>query len=220
MERKRDPWKAARRVAGAALLAVACAGVPRASLDPAAPDRRSPDLYAARFTTTAGEFVVEVRRDWAPRGADRFHRLVAAGYYDGSRIFRVIPGYIAQFGIAGNPAVAKAWRFAYIPDDPQRVRCVRGTVAFADKAANTRATQVFVSLADNPALDTGEFAPFGWVIAGMDVVDRLHGYGREGPQGERTDQSEIFERGNAYLDARWPRLDSIVKATIARETGR
>jgi len=115
-----------------------------------------------------------------------------------------------------SPALAKAGRFAYLPDDPSRQKCVRGTVAFADKAPNTRATQVFINLADNGALDTGEFAPFGRVVSGMDVVERLHGYGREGPQGERTDQSAIFEGGNRYFEEHFPELDSIVRARIVR----
>ncbi|HET7453353.1 MAG TPA: peptidylprolyl isomerase [Thermoanaerobaculia bacterium] len=207
------------RPLGALALSVAaalgCAG-DAALRDPARPDPRAPDVFVVRFETSAGPFEVEVTRSWAPRGADRFHRLVQAGYYDGSKIFRVIPGYIVQFGIAADPALARAWRFAYIPDDPSRQKCRRGIVGFADKAPNTRATQIFVNLADNPQLDTGEFAPFGRVVLGMDVVDHLHGYGRAGPQGERTDQSAIFERGNAYLEEKYPALDTIVRATAAR----
>jgi cyclophilin family peptidyl-prolyl cis-trans isomerase len=208
--------KRAGTLALAAAAALACASAGSALRDPSRSDPRAPDRFVARFETSAGPFEIGVTRAWAPRGADRFHRLVAAGYYDGSRIFRVIPGYIAQFGIAGEPAVAKAWRFAYLPDDPQRRPCARGSVAFADKGPNTRATQVFVNLADNPSLDTGEFAPFGRIVSGMDAVERLHGYGRAGPQGERTDQSAIFDRGNAWLDERYPGLDAIVRATIVR----
>jgi cyclophilin family peptidyl-prolyl cis-trans isomerase len=200
------------------LLAAVLAGAADRGLltDPGNPDPRAPDRFVARFSTTAGNFDVEVTRAWAPRGADRFHRLVRGGYYDGSKIFRVIPGYIAQFGIAAEPALAKTWRFAYFPDEPQRRPCARGAVAFADKSPNTRATQVFVNLSDNPRLDTGEFAPFGRVVAGMDVVDRLRGYGRSGPQGERTDQSAIFEGGNAYLEAHYPALETIRRASILR----
>jgi cyclophilin family peptidyl-prolyl cis-trans isomerase len=198
----------------------ACSGISRSLRDPAAPDPPAPAVFTVRFETTRGNFDVEVHRDRAPRGADRFHRLVAGGYYDGSTIFRVIPGYIAQFGIAGDPALAKAWRYAYIPDDPSRERCRRGTVGFADKAPNTRATQIFVNLADNPQLDTGEFAPFGRVTSGMEVVDRLRGYGREGPQGERTDQSAIFEGGSRYLREHFPALDDIRRATVVTEEPR
>lgn len=204
-------------VVASVLALVACAGISPSLRDPAAPDPAAPAVFTARFETTRGNFEVEVHRDWAPRGADRFHRLVSGGYYDRSTIFRVIPGYIAQFGIAGDPALAKAWRYAYIPDDPSRQMCRRGTVGFADKAPNTRATQVFINLADNPGLDTGEFSPFGRVISGMDVVDRLRGYGREGPQGERTDQSAIFEGGVRYLREHFPELDDIRRATIVGE---
>jgi peptidyl-prolyl cis-trans isomerase A (cyclophilin A) len=194
---------------------VGCAG--NAALrDPSRPDPKAPDAFVARFETSAGPFEIETTRSWAPLGADRFYRLVRSGYYDDSRIFRVIPGYIAQFGIAGEPATAKAWRFAYLPDDPSREKCRRGRVGFADKGPNTRATQIFVNLADNPQLDTGEFAPFGRVSSGMDAVDRLHGYGREGPQGERTNQDAIFDHGNAWLDAKYPALNRIVRATIVR----
>ena len=208
-----------RRLAAAALVlaaGIACAGLPRRIARPDRPDPRAPEKYVVRFETTAGDFEIAVTREWAPRGADRFFRLVDGGYYDGSKVFRVIPGYIAQFGIAADPALAKAWRFAYLPDEPQRRPCARGAVAFADKGPNTRATQVFVNLADNPPLDTGEFAPFGRVVSGMDAVDRLRGYGRDGPQGERTDQSAIFEGGNVYLDARYPGLDTIVRAKVVR----
>ncbi len=200
----------------AAAIAIGCAGLPRRLARPDRPDPRAPEKYVARFETSAGPFEIEVTRAWAPRGADRFFRLVDGGYYDDSRLFRVIPGYIAQFGIAGDPAFARAWRLAYFPDDPQRRPCVRGAVAFADQGPNTRATQIFVNLADNPQLDTGEFAPFGRVVAGMAAVDRLHGYGRAGPQGERTDQGAIFDGGNAYLDAHYPALDRIVRASIVR----
>jgi len=211
-------WRGGVRI-GAILALAACASRPATPGDPAAPDPPSPAIFTVRFETTAGTFDVEVHRAWAPRGADRFRRLVAGGYYDRSAIFRVIPGYIAQFGIAADPALAKAWRFAYIPDDPSREKCRRGTVGFADKGPNTRATQVFVNLSDNPQLDTGEFAPLGRVTAGMDVVDRLHGYGREGPQGERTDQGAIFEGGAAYLRERFPALDTIRRATIVSGKG-
>jgi cyclophilin family peptidyl-prolyl cis-trans isomerase len=209
-----------RGSAVAAVLALAaCAGVSPSLRDPAAPDPPSPAVFTVRFETTRGNFDVEVHRDWAPRGADRFHRLVSGGYYDGSTIFRVIPGYIAQFGIAGDPALAKTWRYAYFPDEPSREKCRRGIVGFADKAPNTRATQVFINLADNPQLDTGEFAPFGQVTSGMEVVDRLRGYGREGPQGERTDQGPIFEGGTRYLREHFPELDDIRRARIVEDRG-
>jgi len=212
-----DRLRSFRAAAAATLAALAgCAAGSRLLSDPSRADPRAPDRFVARFSTTAGDFDVEVTRAWAPRGADRFHRLVRGGYYDGSKIFRVIPGYIAQFGIAADPGLAKAWRFAYLPDEPSRRPCARGAVAFADRGPNTRATQLFVNLVDNAALDTGEFAPFGRVVSGMDVVDRLRGYGRAGPQGERTDQSAIFERGNAYLEERYPALETIHRAAVLR----
>ncbi|HET9794418.1 MAG TPA: peptidylprolyl isomerase [Thermoanaerobaculia bacterium] len=212
MDRGSWSWAAAAALGAA----IGCAAARDRLREPARPDPRAPERFVARFETSAGMFEVEVTRGWAPRGADRFFRLVRGGYYDGSKVFRVIPGYIAQFGIAGDPAVAKAWRFAYFPDDAQGRPCERGTVAFADQGPNTRATQVFVNLADNPKLDTGEFAPFGRVVSGMEAVDRLHGYGRAGPQGERTDQSALFEGGNRYLEAHYPALDTIRRATIVR----
>ncbi len=201
-------------------MAIGCSAGRGLLSNPATADPRAPDRFVARFSTSAGSFDVAVTRAWAPRGADRLYRLVRGGYFDRSKVFRVIPGYIAQFGIAGEPAVAKAWRFAYFPDDPPGRPCARGAVAFADQGPNTRATQVFVNLADNPALDTGEFAPFGQVVAGMDAIDRLRGYGRAGPQGERTDQGAIFEGGNAYLEARYPALETIRRATIVDGAGR
>ena len=203
--------------AAAAAAGLSAGGGRAASLaDSSRADPPAPPIFRVRFETTRGTFDVEAIRAWAPRGTDRFARLVRGGYYDDSKIFRVIPEYIVQFGIAGSPALAKAWRFAYIPDDPSRQKCARGMVAFADQAPNTRATQIFINLADNPTLDTGEFAPFGRVVAGMDVVDRLRGYGREGPQGERTDQTAIFDGGNRYLEEHFPRLDSIRRARIVR----
>ena len=190
---------------------------PAGLLDPALPDPRAPEVSRVRLETTAGTVALEVTRRLAPRAADRFLRLVRAGYYDDAAVFRVIPGYIAQFGIAGDPTVARAWRYAYFPDEPQRARCRRGAVAFADKGPDTRATQIFINTADNPELDGEGFAPFGRVVAGMEVVDRFRGYGRAGPQGERTDQGAIFEGGNAYLRERYPALDTIVRAVVERE---
>jgi peptidyl-prolyl cis-trans isomerase A (cyclophilin A) len=201
----------------AALFAARLLWLPAGLLDPVGPDPRAPGSYRVSVKTTAGLFDIQVERDLAPRGADRFYRLVRAGYYDDSAIFRVISGYIAQFGIAGDPRVAQAWRLAYIPDDLPREKCRRGAVAFADKGPGTRATQVFINTADNRELDGQGFAPFGRVVAGMEVVDRLRGYGRSGPQGERTDQSAIFEGGNAYLRERYPALDYIVRAAVAAE---
>jgi peptidyl-prolyl cis-trans isomerase A (cyclophilin A) len=183
-----------------------------AALDPHSPDlqRTAPADYRVRFETSAGTFVVEVSRLWAPRGADRFYNLVSHGFYDGTRFFRVLPGFVAQFGISGDPARSARWREATIPDDPVTQHNLRGTVTFATAGPNTRTTQLFINLADNTRLDASGFAPFGRVVDGMEVVDRLYaGYG------ETPDQGSIQMQGNAYLAAAFPRLDSIAHATIA-----
>jgi cyclophilin family peptidyl-prolyl cis-trans isomerase len=168
--------------------------------------------------TTRGAFTVEVDRSWAPRGADRFHHLVRAGYFDDSRFFRVREGFIAQFGVAGDPRVARAWRTRAIPDDPVRRSNLRGTLAFAMTGPDTRTTQVYVNLADNERLDADGFAPFGRVVEGMEVVDRLHaGYGEESGGGLRTGrQDRLFREGNAFLDAEFPALDRLLRARIVR----
>jgi cyclophilin family peptidyl-prolyl cis-trans isomerase len=172
---------------------------------------------AVRFETTEGDFVVEVHRDWAPHGADRFLELVRDHYYDDSRFFRVVAGKWAQFGIAGDPAVAQKWRHQTIPDDPVKQSNLRGYVGFAFTTPGTRSTQVFISLADNTNLDAQGFAPFGKVTQGMDVVDRLYsGYGENSGGGMRAGkQDKLFEEGNAYLDSNFPQLDAIIDAVLA-----
>jgi len=188
-------------------------------LDPSSAEmsRRAPDRYRVRFVTTAGEFVVEVRRDLAPRGADRFYNLVRGGFYDGSRFFRVVEGFVAQFGLAADPRVSRAWRSAPLRDDSVRTSNERGTLAFAHAGPGTRTTQVFVNLVDNARLDTMGFAPFGRVVRGMEVVDRL-----EDRYGEAPAQAEIMRRGEAYLAEEFPELDVIEAAEIPggeRSTG-
>jgi len=180
-------------------------------LDPNAPDMQTaaPATYQARFETSAGAFVVAVTRAWAPRGADRFYNLVRHGFFDGTRFFRVLPGFVVQFGISGNPTLSARWRDATIPDDPVAQHNLRGTLTFATAGPNTRTTQLFINYADNTNLDSQGFAPFGRVVEGMDVVDRIYsGYG------EMPNQGLIQTRGNAYLAASFPKLDSIVHATI------
>jgi peptidyl-prolyl cis-trans isomerase A (cyclophilin A) len=184
------------------------------SLDPNSAEMQAsaPATYRARFETSAGTFVVEVTRAWAPRGADRFYNLVRHGFYDGTRFFRVLPGFVAQFGISGNPAVSARWRDATIPDDPVTQHNLRGTITFATAGPNTRTTQLFINFSDNTGLDSQGFAPFGRVVDGMDVVDRLYSaYGEAPSQG----QESIQMRGNAYLAENFPKLDSISHATIA-----
>ncbi|MBZ5514538.1 MAG: peptidylprolyl isomerase [Acidobacteriia bacterium] len=182
---------------------------PRVSLlNPALLKEQAPDAYRARFTTTKGDFVVEVKRAWAPRGADRFYNLVKNGFYDNAGIFRVLPGFVAQFGISPRPEVARIWSQATIPDDPVKQSNLRGFLTFATAGPNTRTTQVFINLANNPRLDAMGFAPFAKVVEGMDVVERLYsGYG-EGP-----DQGRLTNEGKAYLDKNFPRLD-IIKSSV------
>ena len=181
----------------------------------AVPTAVAPATYRARFETTAGAFVIEIQRDWAPRGADRFYDLVKSGYFDGQRFFRVLSGFMAQFGIHGDPKVSAVWRARSIPDDLVRQSNTRGMVSFATAGPNTRTTQVFINYADNSSLDGQGFAPFGRVVEGMDVVDRLFaGYGEGAPRGRGPDQGRIQGEGNAYLAREFPKLDSVKRATI------
>jgi cyclophilin family peptidyl-prolyl cis-trans isomerase len=199
--------------AAAADTAAAPADPMSAAPDPSAPS--APSTYRARFETSAGVFVIEVQRDWAPRGADRFYELVKSGYFDGQRFFRVLSGFMAQFGIHGDPKVSAAWRERNIPDDPVRQRNTRGMVSFATAGPNTRTTQVFINYGDNSALDGQGFAPFGRVVKGMTVVDRLYaGYGEGAPRGPGPDQGRVQAEGNAYLASQFPKLDSVTRATI------
>jgi peptidyl-prolyl cis-trans isomerase A (cyclophilin A) len=177
----------------------------------------APSVFQVRLETTKGAIVIEVHRDWAPNGADRFYELVTSGYFDGNRFFRVVAGRWAQFGINGDPAVAKAWRDRPIPDDPRRQSNVRGTVAFAFAVPNGRTTQVYLALTDLSATqDEQGFVPLGRVVSGMDVADALNSeYGESSGSGIRAGrQQPLFEGGNAYLDRAFPRLDRIVKAVV------
>ena len=171
-------------------------------LNPASLHAKAPEVFKAQFTTTKGDFVVEVHRDWAPLGADRFYNLVKNGYFTNAAFFRVVPGFIVQFGLNANPAVNKVWMNANIKDDPVMGSNKRGTLVFATAGPNTRTTQLFINFGDNAGLDRQGFAPFGTVTDGMDVVDKIYrGYG------ERPDQQRITEEGNAYLDKNFPMMD-------------
>ena len=174
--------------------------------------------YRVRLETSKGPVVIEVVPEWAPRAAERFQELVRAGYYDDSRFFRVVAGRWAQFGVSGKPSVAKKWRDATFPDEDagKRQSCLRGTVAFAFAVPNGRTTQVFINLVDNPQLDGQGFAPFGKVVEGMDAVLALYsGYGESSGGGIRAGkQQPLFEGGNAWLDAKFPRLDKLIRARI------
>ena len=188
-------------------------------LDPDHPEwtRPSPASWRARFVTSQGDFVVEVVREHAPIGVDRFFNLVRLGYYDDTRFHRVREGYIAQFGLHGDPRVNAVWLNRQIPDDPAHGSNVRGTMAFAmSLEPGTRNTQVYINLADNIRNDAEPFALFGRVVEGMDVMDRLYsGYGERSGSGVRHGrQGPIVEGGNEYLDREFPLLDRILRAAI------
>jgi len=174
---------------------------------------RAPDAFRARFDSSQGEFVIEVEREWAPLAADRFFNLVKNGFYDGSRFFRVLDKFMAQFGLNADPEVQSAWQSANLPDEPVKKSNTRGWVTFTrESSPNSRYTMVFINYKDNSYLDADGFAPFGQVVSGMDVVDRLYsGYGRQNV----PDQRRIVREGNAYLLAEYPKLDYIKTATIA-----
>lgn len=178
----------------------------------------APDRAVVRLETSRGIIDIEVTRRWAPRGADRFIALVTHGYYDNARFFRVTPGRWVQFGINGDPAIARAWRTRTIPDDPFVQSNVRGTVAFAFAVPDGRTTQVFLNLRDNSEThDKEPFTPFGRVIAGMEVADAFNAEYGEGPGGIRAGkQDAYFEGGNTWLLGQFPRLDYIRRATVFR----
>jgi peptidyl-prolyl cis-trans isomerase A (cyclophilin A) len=176
----------------------------------------APASYRAEFETSKGSFTIEVTRAWAPLGADRFYNLIKNGFYDGARFFRVLPGFVVQFGIPADPGVARKWRTARIADDAVTQHNVAGSVTFATAGPNTRTTQVFINLGDNGNLDGMGFAPFGRVTEGMDIVGKLYSaYGEGAPHGRGPDQGRIQGEGNAYLERDFPKLDYIKKVTIS-----
>lgn len=180
-------------------------------LDPSKLTAKAPDVFKAKLTTTKGDIVIQVHRDWAPNGADRFYNLVKSGFYDDVRIFRVVNDFMAQVGLSGDPAVTAKWTNASIPDDPDKGSNKRGYVTFAQTGSpNSRTTQFFINYTDqNTRLDATHFVPFGQVVQGMDVADSLFkGYG------EAPNQALIQQQGNAYLDLKFPNLDSIKHAAI------
>jgi peptidyl-prolyl cis-trans isomerase A (cyclophilin A) len=183
---------------------------PRPSLlNPASLTARAPAVFKANFSTTAGDFVVEVHRDWAPLGADRFYNLVRNGYFTNAAFFRVVKGFVVQFGLSANPAVTKVWEVARIHDDPVLQSNKRGSLVFATAGPNTRTTQLFINYADNVRLDAMGFAPFATVVDGMDVVDKIFPGYRESPR-----QDLITDQGDAYLKANFPMIDKIKLARI------
>lgn len=182
-------------------------------------NQKAPDTFKASFETTKGTFVIQISRSWSPNGADRFYNLVRNGFYDECRFFRVLSGFVAQFGINGDPNVSSFWREATIPDDPVKASNTRGMVTYAKSGApNSRTTQLFINYRDNSRLDQDGFSPIGEVVEGMDIVDSLHsGYGEGAPNGQGPEQGRIQSEGNKYLKARFPNLDYIKKATIVQE---
>ncbi len=202
----------------AALLLALCIATPAVAqrlANPAALTEQAPPSYKVKFDTSKGAFVVEVHRDWAPLGADRFYNLVKNGYYDNARFFRVISGFMVQFGINADPAISAPWREAHINDDPVKVSNTRGMITFATAGPNTRTTQVFINYGNNGRLDSHGFAPFGEVVSGMNVIDALYsGYGEGAPGGAGPEQGRVQSEGNAYLIKEFPKLDYIKTATI------
>ncbi len=180
-----------------------------ALLHPATLHAKAPDVYEVKFTTTKGDVVVQVTRAWAPLGADRFYNLVKHGFFTDAAFFRVVPGFIIQFGLSASPAVNKVWQSANIKDDPVTQSNKPGYLTFATAGPNTRTTQLFINLGSNTFLDNQGFAPFGQVTSGMDVVQQLYsGYG------ESPDQGSIQSQGKAYLEKNFPQLDVIKTATV------
>jgi peptidyl-prolyl cis-trans isomerase A (cyclophilin A) len=181
--------------------------------NPASLTEKAPPVYKVKLDTSAGPVVIEVHRDWAPLGADRFYNLVKNGFYDNVRFFRVISGFMAQGGMNGDPAIQKIWGRANFNDDPVKQSNKRGFVTFAKTGApNSRSTQFYINYGDNSALDPQGFAPFGQVISGMEFVDKFYTYGKQNV----PDQGQITAEGNAYLQKEYPKLDYIKKATIEK----
>ncbi len=174
-----------------------------------------PEEFRVKFQTSQGDMVVEAHRAWAPHGVDRFHELLRMRYFDQGRFFRVVPGFIVQFGVHRNFDVHGKWREYFIADDPPRQKNLRGTLAYAMSGSGTRTTEIFINLADNPALDEQGFAPFAKVVEGMDVVDKFYsGYGEMRPEGKYIDPTRVEGEANEYLVQRFPNLDYILRTEI------
>lgn len=183
--------------------------------DPSKLTEKAPESFKAQFDTTKGKFTVEVTRSLSPNGADRFYNLVRSGYFKDIAFFRVMSGFMCQFGIHGDPAVSAKWRSASIPDDPVKGSNTRGAITFATGGPNTRTTQFFINFGDNGNLDSMGFSPFGKVVEGMDVVDKINAeYGEGAPRGRGPDQGRVQRDGNEYLKKDFPNLDYIKSVTI------
>jgi peptidyl-prolyl cis-trans isomerase A (cyclophilin A) len=192
-----------------------------ALLQPATLRAKAPEVYEVKFVTTAGDFTIQVTRAWAPAGADRFYNLVRHHFYDGASFFRVLPGFMAQFGLSAYPQVSKAWEQANLKDDRVVQSNHRGFISFAMAGPNTRTTQVFINYGNNEALDKSGFSPFGMVTDGMELVDKLYsGYGEGAPDGHGPSQELIGTRGRSYLEKSFPKLDSVKTATLVAAAGK
>lgn len=198
-------------LAALAMLPAGAAAQDGSLKNPAALKEQAPATYKVKFDTSVGSVVIQVTRAWAPNGADRFYNLVKNGFFDDSRFFRVVPNFMVQFGIHGDPAVQKGWANANIQDDPVKQTNKKGYITFATRGPNTRTTQVFINLKANAFLDAQGFAPFGEVMSGMEVVEKI-----TSQYGEKPVQPMIQSGGNAYLSKEFPKLDFIKKATIEK----
>ena len=199
-------------LATASLFAAGQAAGAASLKNPASLKETAPATYKANFDTSAGAIVIEVHRDWAPLGADRFYNLVKNGFFDNARFFRVVPNFMVQFGMNGDPAVTAAWQGATLKDEPTKETNKKGYVTFAKTGApNSRGTQVFINFKDNGFLDSQGFAPFGQVVSGMDVAEKI-----TSQYGESPNQGRITAEGNAYLTKEFPKLDYVKKATITK----
>lgn len=183
--------------------------------NPEKANEKAPEKFKVKFKTTKGDITIEAVRAWSPNGADRFYNLVKAGFFTDIAFFRVLNGFVAQFGIHGDPAISSIWRNQNIQDDPVNESNLKGTISFATAGPNTRTTQFFINYADNSRLDDMGFSPFARVIEGMDVAESLYaGYGEGAPNGRGPNQAQIQRSGNEYLKAQFPKLDYIISASI------
>jgi len=215
------PQGTAPKKAPAKKSASAAAPFDKALLDPAALKEKAPETFDVKFTTTKGEFTVRVTRAWAPLGADRFYNLVKHRFFDGAAFFRVLDGFVVQFGLSAFPQVSAAWSKATIPDDPVKQSNKNGFLTFATAGPDTRTTQLFINLGNNARLDGMGFSPFGQVLeGGMTTVVQLYsGYGEGAPGGNGPEQDKIEKLGKPYLDKGWPKLDSIQTAVVVSPAG-
>lgn len=206
---------AKKSAAGKAPAKAAAAAPDPALLNPALAHAKAPEIFKVKFTTTQGDFTVQVTRAWAPLGADRFYNLAKHHFFDGAAFFRVLPGFVVQFGLSANPKVSQVWQSANIKDDPVAKSNHRGFLTFATAGPNTRTTQLFINVGDNVRLDGMGFSPFGEVSEGMDVVDKFYsGYGEGAPSGKGPSQDLITQKGKAYLDANFSKLDKILTTVL------